>query len=277
LNGLGAVDPVTLGAPIGPQGSAGQAQGEVPGITVGVRNFPLSLMGAPVTNSILAFVDYSTIVSRTYSFGTIQAPDITFFNIGEAGIPTPLLELELERFGTTGINASGALEGQRYLLRNITLSNGASSANDQSFRFFYDSGTDLTIIGNTVASALGLVPGGGTFNCFGGTNNGYTISSAAMAAIGGGTFTVNGARVCWQDSAIDTFVSPGVRVDAVLGQNLFDDVPHLINGPGNRLGIGLATESVPEPSAVFLLAFGLTGIGVNAIRKRYRRERDGEI
>lgn len=259
LNGLGTVDPATLFAPI----FAGQAQAQVDGITVGVRNVP-TLIGAPVANNVLAFIDYSKTISRTYSFGTLTAPDITFFNAGAPGIPLTSLQLQLERFGTPGINAQGALEGQRYLLRNIVLSNGAQSASDQganAFRFFYDSGTNLSIIGNTIAAALGLIAGQGTFDCFGGTSNGYILTSAVMTGVNGDKFTLNGARVCWQDSAIDTFVSPGVRVDAVIGQNFFDEVPHLFDGPGNLLGIGLAltppTSRTPEASALMYVGFGL--------------------
>jgi hypothetical protein len=57
LNGLGAIDPATLNAPIGPHGTTGGAQAEVLGIRVGPASPPqradrgATLVGAPVANA----------------------------------------------------------------------------------------------------------------------------------------------------------------------------------------------------------------------------------
>jgi hypothetical protein len=220
---------------------------------------------------VLADIDYTTTITRVpYGFCagcSISGPDITFFLPGAAGIPVPEIVLPLERFGGTGLSVDGANNAERYLLQNVTFQNGAMSASDSSFKFFYDSGTNLTIIDDDLKTALGL-PATGSFNCFGGTSNGFNISSVTMTGIGG-SYLLNNASLC----ASDSNVSSGVN--AVIGSNFFSQVELLFDGPGNTLGIfGEFTsppgEVIPEPSTVVLLGSGIAGLMLFHRRARAR-------
>lgn len=283
VNGLGAIDPGSLGAPIGSPFAAAQAS--VGNIVVGPRtNVPITLVGAPVANQVLALLDYTTPVSRgPYPFpvpdaGPTQTNNniadgfaITFFTPGNAAIPTPEIQLSLERFGsTTPSLIDAASNGQRYLLRNVAFAEGAAVLDDDPsaptpLNFFYDTGTTPTIISMGMANALGL-SGTGTFGCLGLSGNGHVIDSVRMTGAGG-TYTVNNASVCVDTSGdlINTFVGPNQEVDAVIGSNLFDQVPVLFDGPGNRLGIGIS--AVPAPATLLLLLGALPGL---LIRRRRR-------
>ena len=276
VNGLGAIDPAGLGAPIG--SPFADAQASVGNVVVGPRtSVPITLVGAPVANQVLALLDYTTPVSRgPYPFpvpdaGPTQTNNniadgfaIQFFQPGDAGIPTPEIQLTLERFGSTAAALTdSATNGQRYLLRNVAFTEGAAVLNDDQsaatpLNFFYDSGTTPTIISMGMANDLGLT-GTGTFGCLGLTGNGYVIDSVKMSG-SGGAYTVNNASVCVDTTGnlIDTFIGPNREVDAVIGSNLFDQVQVLFDGPGNRLGIGIS--AVPAPATLLLLLAALPGL-----------------
>lgn len=287
INGLQTIGPPPgNGAPIGSPGFAAP-QAFVPGIVVGPRDVPITLIGAPVANQVVALFDYTTPVVRgPYPFSVpdagpngnsdnlVEGRAITFFNQGAAGIPTPEIQLSLERFGSTNPSlGDGASNGFRYLLRNVAFAEGAATLNDQgtsSLRFFYDSGTTPTIISRDMAISLGLTEGAGTFQCFGVANSGYVLDSVAMTGTGG-TYTVNNASVCadWTGNFIDTLIAPGKEADAIIGSNLFDQVAVLFDGPGDRLGIGTSTSQVPLPATLLLLLAALPGLIVG-LRRRAR-------
>jgi len=272
INGVGAVDPVhLLQATLGPPGSPSAAQAEVAGVTVGPRIIdPLpngwrpTLIGAPVANNVLAAIDYTTSVTRgPYSFGSVTAPDITFFLPGDTGIPTPEVVLDLDRFGSTSPALDGTQRGEHYLLRNVSFDNNGHTADDQNpldpLNFFFDTGTTPTIISSNMANRLMIdLTTPGAFDCLGGTGNGYAIDSITMTGAGG-NYVIGNASVCVSDASITTFIAPGQRVDAVIGSNLFDQVPVLFDGPGNTLGIGIAAapNGIPEPSTAVLFGVGL--------------------
>ncbi len=144
--------------------------------------------------------------------------------------------IELEKFGNL-ISPDGATAGHRYWLRNVVFQNGNNVVADHQnapnpFDFLFDTGTTLTIVNNRAANSLGLSSGSGTFNCFGGTSNGYVIDSVTMIG-SDGSYRINNANICWQESAIE---SPQI-VDAVIGSNFFDQVQIIFDGPGDTLGI----------------------------------------
>jgi hypothetical protein len=261
LNGLAAIDPTTLLAPIGSPFAAAQA--ELGGIRVGIRTSPdVDLIGAPVANQVVALMDNSTTITRgPYFFGDVSGPDITFFNPGDVGIPTPEIILDLTAFGVTGTSGTdNATAGQRYLLDGVVFNAGANTGGGE---LLYDSGTTVTIIGDPLAGSLGLTAGAGTFDCLTGTSNGYTIDSIVMTGAGG-DYTVNNASVCWNDSSIITAGPSGSDVAAVIGSNLFDQLPVLFDGPNATLGIGLA--AVPAPATLLLTATGLVLLGLGRRR-----------
>lgn len=271
INGLAAVDETYLYAPIFAHGTPSGAQAERNGVRVGVRTCDPgspqcpTLIGSPVANNVLALIDNTKWVSRgpycsdytdpsTCAFQ--EGPDITFFMPGDAGIPVPELDLTLERFAPFG--GSSASQGDYYLLRNVTFENSGSVVSDdptapEPYTFFYDTGTSVTIINNGIARDLGLIeePTPGVFNILATitfpcleSSHGFTIERIVMAG-GGGQYAVRNANVCWSENDIEIKLQSGEFVDAVIGSNLFMQVPVLFDGPGNKLGVGVAGVPIP--------------------------------
>lgn len=261
INGLGAVDPTTFEAPIDAPGTPNGAQVEVSGVRVGIRTFPVSLIGTPVASQVVALIDQTTIVSRgPYGFCApgepciFEGPDITFFAPGDPSIPLPQLALELERFGDSGISGTdNAKKEQRYLLRNVEFRNGTNIVNDDPSvpdprNFSFDTGTRTLIISSEMATALGIDYGttDGFEDCWSDSehpgNEMYRISSLTITNPDGSFYKVNNVPVCIDklDDMIITSVSPGNKVDAVFGMNVFMQAPVIFNGPANTLGVGIA-------------------------------------
>lgn len=237
LNGLNARLP-SGGIPMGAPGSGSPAQVQVNDIAVKPESVDVTLIGAPVISQLIAHIDYTQIITDTPpgSSVVVTGPYIDFYLPGDAGIPAPDLSLELERFGSL-TSTDGATVGQRYWLRNVVFQRGTNVVADHRdapdpFDFMFDTGTTITIVNNKVAGLLDLSSLTASFNCYGGTNNGYIIDSVTMLGTDG-TYRINNASICWQESAIR---NPSI-VDAVIGSNFFDQVQLIIDGPGNSLGI----------------------------------------
>lgn len=261
VSGLSAISTGTLLPPFGPHGASDGAQAEVTNVRVGLRPSPdVTLIGAPVANEVLARIDNTTTVTRgPYAFcGGCNAsgPDITFYMPQDAGIPTPTLEVPLERFGSTGTSGSdNATKGQKYFIRNVLFGNGANAVMDDPtatvpIRFWIDTGAPPTLINTRMAGLLGIdLTVGGTFDCWSGEagNEGYVIDRidfVGTGAAGVGTYEVTNAPVCvdvngtqirqhYQDA---NGITRGM--DATIGANLFMYLPILFNGAGDKLGIG---------------------------------------
>ncbi|MEJ2185484.1 MAG: aspartyl protease family protein [Gemmatimonadota bacterium] len=268
LDGLSAIDPTALTAPIAAHGTAGGAQAEVTGIRVGPASPPqrpdlgASLIGAPVANEVLALIDNTTTVSRgPYPFCGgcyAEGPDITFYMPTDAGIPVPDLQLPLERFGSTSpALLDNATNGQKYFVNQVLFRNAGHAvmhdpAATQPFRFWFDTGAPETIIDTRLATALGIdLSAAGSFDCFTGLgkagNEGYVIDQIAFSGTttgGVGAYVINHAEVCVdiRSEELRQYYTPSgsgtpVLVDAQIGANLFMYVPILFDGHGNQLGI----------------------------------------
>jgi Bacterial Ig-like domain (group 2) len=256
LNGLGAIDPATLGVPIG----LGQAQLEVSGIparpepTNLARRLNVTLIGGLINQSVVAAIDYATRVQRSgYDFypglidrtetGTgvtgfspidaVAAPDITFYSPADPTIPTLRLEFLLTRIGVPAV---------RYGLVDIEFRDGPNLFRGQDPmvqeqpNILFDTGTTITIIGDAIASRLALMPGSGTFDCLDGSSNGYVLD---VIRINGpsGSYAVINASVCWSQPDVPLWLA------AITGSSLFDQVPIVFDGFGNRLWVGEPTAT----------------------------------
>ena len=240
LNGLNRQDPSDCSVPNGAPGSAMPAQAEVAGIaTQDFTGKDTTLIGTAVIHELVAHIDYQQIITIPACAGLASpasGPYMDFFPPGDPNIPNPDLILTLERFGT-GISTNGSTTGRLYWLRNVIFQEGTNVvADDPSaanpLNLLFDIGVTLTLVNDQIAGLLSLTAGGGSFNCYGGTNNGYYIDSITAMGIDG-TYRIENAGVCWQESAI---VGASV-VDAVIGSNLFDQVQIVLDGPNDALGI----------------------------------------
>ena len=266
INGLGAIDPVTLEAPI----YAGEAQAEVAGVPVSLLASPpdITLIGGPVTNEVKAVIDYTTLITRgPYGYlggADVSGPDIMFYS--ETATPSfiPAIDLSLQAFGSTGPG-----KGQRYWMYDVAFNNGAGSVaslasgdmTDTDMRFLYDTGTNVTLIRDIWAGTLGLTgPADFTMTVGGVPLSGYYLDSITMTGVGG-TYTVLGAPVLVTPSVL------GGSADAIIGSNLFASSRLLFDGPGSTLSIEGPTEAVPDGSATFVLL----GIGLVGLRAWQRR------
>jgi len=246
INGLGAINPTTLDAPIYP----GQAQAEVLAIPVSLPASPpnRTLIGGPVTNVVKAVIDYTTTISRgPYDYlggASVEGPDITLYSAVASVGYEPAITLSLQAFGSNPTNDAGL--GQRYLMYSVSFNEGSVSMgtpasgelNAAGTRFLYDTGTTVTMITASLATALGLT---GTPDFVqpmsdGSQLNGYYLDSIAMTGAGG-VYTV-------LDAPAVVAASLG-GADARIGSNLFSKAKLLFDGPGATLGIDVPSANKP--------------------------------
>jgi hypothetical protein len=246
INGIGAIDPATLDAPIYP----GQAQAEVLAIPVSLPASPpnRTLIGGPVTNVVKAVIDYTTTVTRgPYAYlggANVEGPDITFYPAGSPVGFTPAITLGLQAFGNNPTNDPGL--GKRYFMYSVSFNEGSASVatpasgdlNVSGTRFLYDTGTTVTMVTASLATALGLTgtPDFTQNMSDGSVLNGYYLDSITMTGVGG-VYTVLDAPVVVASSL--------GGVDARIGSNLFSQTKLLFDGPAATLGISVPTANNP--------------------------------
>ena len=245
INGMGAIDPGTLYAPI----YSGQAQAEVLAIPISLPASPpnRTLIGGPVTNVVKALIDYTTTITRgpySYLGGNVEGPDITFYSAGSPVGFTPAITLSLQAIGNNPTDDPGL--GQRYLMYSFSFNEGPASVatpasgdlNVSGTRFLYDTGTTVTMLTAAKATELGLTgpPDFTQSMSDGSVLNGYYLDSITMIGAGG-TYTV-------LDAPIVVAASLG-GVDARVGSNLFSQAKLLFDGPAASLGISVVTANNP--------------------------------
>jgi hypothetical protein len=238
--GLGAVDPTTNNAPLD------TPQREVAGIQVRPLNAE-TLIGAPVAARTVALIDYGTTVSRTFGFGVFQAPDITFFAPGAAGIPNPPYRFPLTPHGSFTTAADGASVGPRFLFSTAVFRNGASTATGTNFRILYDTGNVTTQVTEALAQTLGVDttqdPSNdtmtiGTVNQGDVTVKGYVIDQFELTTVDGmNQHRINNPLIYVRPNRPDGTPPFPDNVDAVIGSNYFWKQRVLFDGPGGTVGL----------------------------------------
>jgi hypothetical protein len=251
LNGLGAIDPATLNAPI-----YTGAQAEIPNIGLQVTGLvDVPLIGAPVANQTLAKIDYTDTITRgpytSLNGASISGPDITFYSGSNTPGYRPAIQLSLDPIGVAG-TSNGIDIGLTYLMYGVAFNEGpytvaSATSGDLNLtpnRFLYDTGTNVTLIDSTLATSLGLDLSSPDFHSYVGSDYlpGFYIDSLTMTGTGG-TYTLKNVPILVGDTQGKT---------AVIGSNLFASTEVLFDGAGDTLGIG--EQAVPEPSSVLLLA-----------------------
>jgi hypothetical protein len=262
LWGLSVIETVDLEGPFGNP----QTETEDIDVIEMAAGLP-SLIGGPVTNEVLADIDYGDTVTRSFWFGgTLDAPHTWFFEPGDPAIPTPMYWVDLVPFGSV---TPGSI-GQRYYIDGMRLMNGSASVDSTSWDFLYDTGNTTTQISTMMALALGInLSSPLTTVCLG---------STPPDCIGGQIldgFAINTATIESTDGSyhyrIDTpivFVQPagfGGAADANIGTNFFDGQRVLFDGPSSRLGLNVGM--VPEPSGAMMLVAGAAFLAAVARRR----------
>ena len=245
INGMGAIDPGTLYAPI----YSGQAQAEVLAIPISLPASPpnRTLIGGPVTNVVKAVIDYTTTITRgpySYLGGNVEGPDITFYSAESQVGFTPAITLSLQAIGNIPADDPGL--GQRYLIYGFSFNEGSASVatpasgdlNVAGTRFLYDTGTTVTMLTAAKATELGLTgpPDFTQSMSDGSVLDGYYLDSITMIGAGG-TYTVLDAPI-----VVAAFLG---GVDARVGSNLFSQAKLLFNGPAATLGISVPGANNP--------------------------------
>ena len=260
--GLSVVDFSTGGAPLD------TPEAEVDNLLVRPAAIAANLIGGPVTNNVIAYIDYTNQIS--HSFVLLPGADTTFYEPSAAGIPAPLYELQLQRFGPTTPAIDGATRGSLYSLVDFAFVNNGSvvatgdvlplpDTSSREAKVFFDTGNTTTQITLPMATALGIDPsgtpdatvniglaGGGvlTLPCF-------TISNAEFTGIGGHyKYAIASPLVCISDAP--AFALPQSNPhDVILGTNFFEQTQILWNGPGDKIGMfqGVALNGPPIADA----------------------------
>ena len=258
--GLGAVDAGTLGLP-----TISFPQAEIKGLQIRPSNAVIpTLIGAPVASNAIAQIAYGSIVTRNYSFGTITAPDMTFYLPGDPAIPAMPYSFALSRQGITGTSPQdGANVGQRFLVASGLVKNGSLVVgNGGTSTFMYDTGNTATLLNEDAARALGIDPVNSTpVDCqtLGTVNGpvamkGFIIDRFEMTTADGlNRYVIHNPLV---------YVAPDLQnpqrsalpdnVGVLLGSNFFDPQTVQFDGPGNalKLSSALSVADVNEDGQV---------------------------
>jgi len=263
LWGLGVVNPSTGGAPLD------TPEAEVAGILVRPAAIAANLIGGPMTNGVIAHIDHTNQISNAFIF--VPGADIMFYEPGAAGIPVPLFELQLQRFGSTTPAVDGATRGSLFSLVDFAFANGGNAVAtgdlltlpDTSMRgakVFFDTGNTTTQITRPMAMALGIDPdtdtpddtvdiglaGGAveTLPCF-------ALTSAEFEGTAGNyKYAIASPLVCVSNAP--AFALPQSNPhDVILGTNYFEQTQILWNGPGDTIGMfqGVALNNPPTADA----------------------------
>jgi len=252
--GLGRVDPGTLGAPLD------TPEVQVEGIQVrpSAGEVP-TLIGAPVAARSVAVIDYATVISRTFNFGTIEAPDIVFFPPGSVQIPSAAFAFELMRRGSFTTSIDGASVGPRYMMKRFQFQNGGSVITEADFGMLYDTGNTTTQMTEETAIALGIDPANDTpadsfiINTANGPQEvkGFIIDEFMLTTVDGQHRRRIQNPLVYVRPPLDNPPRPPFPdgIDIVFGSNYLEAAKIVFDGPNDRLRL-FEAESVNQPPLV---------------------------
>jgi hypothetical protein len=254
LWGLGATIPPGNGAPLdNPQAET---------LDVQVRPSPTAiptLIGAPVAARTVAHIDYGTIITRTYDFGggpfDFSAPDITFYNAGDAAIPTVPFTFRLLPRGSFDHALDGASIGPRFFLDTAVVKNGTHTITNNltTSAIMYDTGNTTTSVTEEAARALGIDPINDTpVDCFDAdtangrvTLKGFMIDKFEMTTADGLNRYVIHNPLIYVEPDLQNPQRPAFPdgVAVVMGSNYFAPGKVLFDGPGQALRLYTALSA----------------------------------
>ncbi|MEL7298711.1 MAG: hypothetical protein AAGJ86_13700, partial [Pseudomonadota bacterium] len=253
VNGLARIDADSLLAPGFSEDFP--AELEVSDITLQVDFMaPIPLIGAPVTNAAIVEIKPHTTVTRgEYPFTdqngdpfVIEGMDLEFLDEADE-LPTSQLSFDLQPIERNPNTA--ATVAPIPALRNVIFEHDGEQFSDvaSESRFLFDTGTQFTIVGPAIISALGLEASDAVYDCFTNQpgNEGFIIDRLEFADRNDTSqkFRVEPALVCgdFNDNIIVLTFTPdnGLprKFDAVIGMAPFINTDMLLHGPEGWLGI----------------------------------------
>ncbi|MEM7762536.1 MAG: carboxypeptidase-like regulatory domain-containing protein [Pseudomonadota bacterium] len=253
VSGLARINPESLLAPGFNEDFP--AELEVSDIALRVDfNARIPLIGTPVTNAaIVEIKPYTTVTRGPYPFQdqngdpfVIEGMDLKFLDPSDE-LPTSQLSFELEPI-ERNINSSATI-APIPALRNVIFEHEDAQFSDiaNENRFLFDTGTQFTIIGPAIITALGLEQSDAAYDCFSDRpgNEGFIIDRLEFADRDNTSqkFRVAAALVCadFNDNIIVLSFTPDEdlprKFDAVIGMAPFINTDMLLHGPEGWLGI----------------------------------------
>jgi len=255
VDGLAAIDP--NGMNFDDSNMVGQSN-----ISIVVGDEPLpDQPDLPVAIGSLMSVNFVTSISNDhpvtvmYDGNDYTSPDIRFYDYDDAGIPEYANHLPLNFIPSSSINVQyfpdiegimdfvfqpgspstviGSLSQSLFFVDSVDLHNGTFSAVDKD-RFMLDTGAQITVIGSSIGSRLGLDPANADFevdieDVTGEVtiNPGFYIDSLDIPALGSWLSYTNVPVVL-----LDISSPEGGALDGIIGMNLLTNFNLVLRGGG---------------------------------------------
>jgi hypothetical protein len=248
--GLGATDPVSGG--INPNTPEAEVAGLRVKPSLSDSDVP-TLIGAPIASQTVAWIDYTSTVSRSYDWGTVEAPNMRFAPAGGGPAYAPF-HVALSRLPATQLPSPAPTVGPRYTVPSAEFLNDGRRARGDTFVVLYDTGSTTTVITEEVAAALGI-------DLESTPDDVFTVGTV------NGTAEVKGWRIDRFEMSIRDFPCLRYRVhhplvyvmpnrddpanpspfpndiDVLLGSNYFAETQVVFDGPGDELGVFVASPA----------------------------------
>jgi len=255
MDGLAAIDP--NGMAFDDSNMVGQSN-----VSVVVGDEPLPdqpdlpvAIGSPMSVNFVTTISNDRPVTVTYDGNDYTSPDIRFYDYDDTGIPDYANHLPLNFIPSSAINVQyipdidaimdfvfqpgqpstviGSLAQSLFFVDSVDLHNGTFSAVDKD-RFMLDTGAQITVIGSSIGSRLGLDPANADFevdieDVTGEVtiNPGFYIDSLDIPALGSWLSYTNVPVVL-----LDISSPEGGSLDGIIGMNLLTDFNLVLRGGG---------------------------------------------